>query len=196
MKSSFLETIKSVDGRIFNIAYHQKRYENVLKSYKIDDCKDLFEYLKPPKKGTYRCRLVYDINDMDSIVITYHKYEKRSIESLKIVYDENIEYSKKYSDRKELDNLYKHRDKCDDILIVKNSLITDTSIANIAFFRDGIWITPAQPLLRGTTRKRYLDNAKIVESDIKVEELYSFSKVALLNAMIDFDIIQNISFKN
>ena len=86
------------------------------------------------------------------------------------------------------------RESCDDILIVKNGYITDTSIANIALYDGNSWITPKVPLLKGTTRQRYLDNAKILESDIKVQDLKKFSKIALLNAMIDFDIITNISY--
>jgi len=74
-------------------------------------------------------------------------------------------------------------------LIVKNSLITDTSIANIAFFDSIRWVTPALPLLKGTTREKLLREGKIFEENIHVDDLERFSKVALMNAMIDFDII-------
>ena len=195
MKSNFLETIKILDGEIFNIDYHQKRYENVLSSFGVKDIQDLKEFIKPPKDGIYRCRLVYSIVN-SNIEVSYHKYKKREISSLKLVYDNDIDYSKKYSERNDIDRLYKLRDKCDEILIVKNNLVADTSIANIAFYDNGVWLTPKQPLLKGTTRQRYLDNGKIIEADIFIEDINKYSKVALLNAMIDFDIISNISFKN
>lgn len=195
MKTSFIETIRAYNGEVFNISYHQKRYESVLNAFGVKYMQDLSKYLKPPKDGLYRCRLSYSTDEKENIEVEYYKYKKREIESLKIIYDDKIEYSYKYSDRTELEKLFEHREGCDDILIVKNSLVTDTSVANIALFRDGMWFTPRTPLLKGTTRQRLLETAKIVESDIYVEDLKSFTKAALLNAMIDFDIITNISFK-
>jgi 4-amino-4-deoxychorismate lyase len=74
-------------------------------------------------------------------------------------------------------------------LIIKNELVTDTSIANIAFFDGEKWLTPKKPLLKGTTRARLLENGEIFEADIDVHTLKNYTQVALLNAMIDFDII-------
>lgn len=193
IKSSFLETIKAFDGEIFNIEYHQKRYEDVLKSFNITQPKNLRQLINPPKKGMYRCRLVYNLeNETD---VTYHTYKKKNIQSLKLVYDDLIEYSKKYEQRDAINLLYENKEECDDILIVQDSLVRDTSIANIAFFDGTSWITPRQPLLKGTTRQRYLDEGKIIEKDIRVSELKNYSTITLLNAMIDFDIIANISYE-
>lgn len=190
MSRLFLETIRAVEGEVFNLVYHQKRYESVLKKFNIKNPKSLLEHINPPATGTYRCRLLYNISkEGHTIEVTYHEYKKRDINSLKLVYDDNIEYSLKSACRDELDLLYGRRGKYDDILIVKNSLITDTTIANIAFYDSGRWVTPAQPLLKGTTRERLLMEKKIFESDIYVDDLKKFSKVALMNAMIDFDII-------
>ena len=87
------------------------------------------------------------------------------------------------------------REEGDDILIIKDLLVTDTSIANIAFETSGgEWITPKNPLLKGTTRARLLDEGKLKEADIRVHELRSFTKVALLNAMIDFDVLDRCEF--
>ena len=189
--SSYLETIKVVDGEIFNLEYHQKRYEEVLKTLGIQDIKNLGEYLNPPKWGIYRCRLVYD---EESIEVTYHKYKKREISSFKLIFENEIEYSLKSTNREKIDSLFSQKDDADEILIVKNLLITDTSIANIAFFRDGVWFTPKNPLLKGTTRMRLISEGKLIESDIKVQELRSFSQVALLNAMIGFDVLDRFEF--
>jgi len=190
MSKIFLETIRAVDGEIFNISYHQQRYENVLNSFGIEGARSLKNLLNPPKTGTYRCRLTYDVSrEPHTINISYHRYKKRDIKSLKLIYDNDIDYSLKSICRDELDVLYSLRGECDDILIIRDSLVTDTSIANIAFFDSQRWITPASPLLKGTARARLLDEGVIFESDIYVDELKNFSKVALLNAMIDFDII-------
>ena len=85
--------------------------------------------------------------------------------------------------------------EADDILIIKNELVTDTSIANIAFFDGKKWLTPKTPLLKGVTRTRLLDNSEIFEADIHFRELKKYKKVALLNAMIDFDIIAEDKIK-
>ena len=192
VKNSFLETIKSIDGEVSHLHYHQQRYESVLRSFGILEYKNLQDYLCPPSNGLYRCRLVYTLESID---VTYHEYKKREVDSLKIVYDEVVEYTKKATDRSHIDSLYELRDECSDILIVKNGYITDTSIANVALHKDGIWYTPTSPLLKGTTRQRLLDNGRLVEKNIRVEELKDYSQVALLNAMIDFDIIANICYK-
>lgn len=190
MNKTFFETIRAVDGEIFNISFHQERYESVLKHFGIDEVQNLEKYLNPPKIGTYRCRLIYDISILPhNIEVTYHEYNKREIKSLKLLYDDEIEYSLKSTCRNRLDALYAQRGECDDVLIVKNSLITDTTIANIAFFDSNRWITPRKPLLMGTTRERLLRAGKIFEEDIRVDDLEKFSKIALMNAMIDFDII-------
>ena len=189
---TFFETIKAVDGKLFHMPYHQKRYEGVLSSFGMKDMQELEGYIKPPQNGLYRCRVVYDTQG--TISVTYHEYKKREINSLKLIFNNDIDYSFKSTNRDEIDALHAKRDECDDILIVKNLLITDTSIANIALYRDGIWLTPKTPLLKGTTRARLLDDDKIKEADIKINELRSFSKVALLNAMIDFDVLQRCDF--
>ncbi len=198
MQSSFLETIKAVDGKVFHMPYHQKRYENVIASQGREKTYNLMEYLQPPKNGLYRCRLVYtishDANIPHAIDVAYHKYEKRVIQSLKIVHDDTIEYFYKSKNRDTLEKLFSQRGEGDDILIIKNNLVTDTSSANIALYSEGIWITPKNPLLKGTTRARLLDEGKIIEADIEVGTLQNFTKVALLNAMIDFDILDTCEF--
>lgn len=191
MMNDFLETIKAVDGELFHMPYHQKRYESVLSSFGFENFENLSEYLEPPKWGVYRCRLVYSPH---AITVTYHGYKKRDINSFKLIFNNDIDYSQKLSSREEIDALYEQRDGCDDILIIKNLFVTDTSIANIAFYDSGMWITPKNPLLKGTTRARLIDEGKLFEADIKAQSLRKFSKVALLNAMIDFDVLDRYEF--
>lgn len=191
MTLKYLETIRAVDGEIFNLEYHQRRYEAVLNALGCTDFKKISDYLYPPDEGIYRCRLMYSL---DKISVNYHQYEKKIIKRLNLVYDDKIDYSIKLIDRGEVDALYALRGIADDVLIIKNSLVTDTSIANIAFKKNNIWITPSTPLLKGTTRARLLDEGKIIEADIKVEELSTFTQIALINAMIDFDILHECEF--
>ena len=186
MSKKYIETIKALDGELFHLEYHQKRLNSVLKEISPNNSYSLKKLLSPPSSSLYRCRFLYS---RDSFEIEYIKYKKRSIKSLQLVYDDAIEYSKKYAQRENINQLYLQKENCDEILIVKNSFITDTSIANIAFYDGSNWLTPKVPLLKGTTRQRLLDSGKIFTCDIRVSDLVNFEKLALMNAMVDFDII-------
>lgn len=186
----FFETLKAFDGEVFHVPYHQERYESVLRYFGIAEALDISLHVRPPKDGLYRCRFVYDLTKEPHVVkASYHKYEKRVIRSLKVVHDDTIEYDMKSTCRDRVDALFAQREKCDDVLIIKNSLVTDTSIANIAFYDSKRWLTPASPLLKGTTRERLLREGMIYEEEIRLVDIERFEKAALMNAMVDFDII-------
>ena len=186
MKHKFLETIKVLDGELLHIEYHQQRYERTLYSCGIREFYSLANILHPPQKGLYRCRVVYGVDG--EFTQSYHTYTKRKIETLKLV-ESDIVYDRKYADREALETLFEKREACDDIIIVKEGLIRDTTIANLAFFNGAEWFTPRQPLLKGTTRQRLLESGFLKELDIDVASLSGFEKIALMNAMVDFDII-------
>jgi 4-amino-4-deoxychorismate lyase len=106
---------------------------------------------------------------------------------LKIIVDNEISYAHKFEDRHELNALYSKRELCDDILIVKQGLITDTSYANIVFKESDHWVTPTSYLLAGTMRQNLLDKKIITEDEIRVTDLARFKKFKLINAMVGFD---------
>lgn len=178
---AYFETIKCFDEEVFNLNYHQARISKTI-GLNIN----LHEYIFPPNTELLRCKVIYDESGILSV--DFYPYEKREIKSFKLVYDDNVEYSKKKVDRKCLDDLYAKKDKADEIIIIKDSFVTDTSIANIAIEFEGIWITPKKPLLIGTTRTRLLEDNILKEKDITVDMLKDTKKIALMNAMIDFDV--------
>ena len=73
-----------------------------------------------------------------------------------LIIDNQINYNSKKLNRINIDTLYAKKALNDEIIIIKNGLVTDTSIANIAILYEGKWLTPKTPLLYGTTRSRYL----------------------------------------
>ena len=74
----------------------------------------------------------------------------RQVNTLRLVVDDAVDYTYKSTDREGLNRLYARRDGADDVLIVKDGRLTDTSIGNVAFFRDGEkWYTPLLPLAQG-----------------------------------------------
>ena len=109
------------------------------------------------------------------------------VASLRLVTSDKIDYSYKRTNREGLNELFGRRGNADDILIVKDGYLTDTSIANIALYDGNSWYTPAHPLLRGTKRAELLDNQLIVEKDISWLQLDDYTHIMLFNAMIDWE---------
>lgn len=181
------ETIKCKDGLLFNPEFHQARFEKAQNEYfGISLHINLIEEIEIPdfaKTGLFRCRVTYS-KQIDKIEFIPHQY--REIKSLKLVEDNEIDYSFKYADRKNLQRLFELRENCDDIIIVKNGYITDSFAANIVLFDGNKWLTPDTPLLPGTQRARLLKEEIIFEEKIKVNDLWNFEKIGLINALNNF----------
>jgi len=184
-----VETISIINGQALHLEYHQERLNNSQKSlFNYFNPINLNKIIKPPSSTEQiKCRVIYADKLID---VSYSTYQPRVVKSLKLI-ESNIDYSYKYSNREELNELYSTRGDADDILIVKNGLITDTSIANIAFWNGYTWITPKSPLLKGTTRERLIKNGFLVQKDIHINEIKKFDSFALMNAMIGFKPIKN-----
>ena len=184
IENRFFETIKCDDYEVFNLEYHKKRISNTIgRNFLLE------EYIYPNSSELLKCKLTYTKDEI--INISYDKYIPKNINSFKLIYDDSISYKYKSYNRKEIDDLVSQKENADEIIIVKNNLITDTSIANIAIYLDDIWITPKIPLLEGTTKNRYIDNNILTQKDITVDMLLKANKIALLNAMVDFKILDN-----
>lgn len=184
----YFETIKCDDYEVFNLSYHENR---IAKTIGLN--LNLQEYIYPPNSQLLRCKLIYD--DSGVLDVEFFPYKKREVKSFKILFDDEIEYSKKHLNRNSLDELFLKKEECDEIIIIKNGIVTDTSIANIAIFYENHWLISKNSLLEGTTKTRLVENKELIEKDITLEMLQSASKIALLNAMIGFDILEDYSFK-
>ena len=179
-----LETILSIDGVVQNLSYHQSRVNNARTNFGFYDVLSLT--LTPPQTGVYRCRILYGKHILK---IEYFDFIPKIFKKLKIV-QSTINYAFKYEDREELNTLL--IPEYDDVIIVKNDLVTDTSIANLAFLKEGVWFTPRTPLLEGTTRARLINEKKLVMADIRAEDIQNYEKVAMMNALYGFNILKNI----
>jgi len=189
----FIETIKILYGKVYNIEWHNRRFNQTrLDIFGLDNYINLIDYINPPPIGLFRCRIVYDT---DIISIEYIPYSPKINNSFKIV-QSNIDYKYKYNNRDELNSLKESANGYDEIIIEKNGLLTDTTIANIAFFDENNWITPKTPLLRGTVREKLINIGFLIQKDINSDDLKHFSNFALMNAMIGFQIQKNIIIYN
>ena len=185
-----LESIKIEDGIISNLSYHQKRCDKSRKTlYNSSETLVLEKVIHPPKKGLYRCRILYNTQVQK---VEYLPYKVKKIQSLKVV-SSNLDYALKYANRYTLNALLAAHPEADDILIEKKGYLTDTSIANIAFYDGKQWFTPHKPLLEGTMRQKLLDEGFLQTRKVKKEDLDLYTQVALMNAMIGFKIIKDIN---
>lgn len=186
--SLLIESIRLEDGTFYNVGYHQRRVEDSFQvlfgTKQILNLSRLLEGLPYPKKGLFKCRIIYDHQTAD---VSFIPYLPRLIRKIKLVTDDNIEYSHKFKDRTILDSLYAMRGTCDDVLIIKRGVVTDSSFANIVFRKSGHWYTPANPLLPGTMRRSLLEKGKIKAMAIRTEQIRTFETFRLVNAMVGFD---------
>ena len=186
--SRFIETIRLHNGKLEHLDYHQSRVDRAFAEYFKDkvpvDIASFLQTCPMPSVGLHRIRLIYGEEILSVQIITY---KPKEIRSLKIVEANSISYSHKFEDRTAIETMLMQKGECDDVVIVKDERITDSSIANLIFKRDGRWYTPASFLLNGTTRQRLLDEKKIEEEEITIHDLPRYESVKMINAMLQFD---------
>lgn len=187
-----LETIKVLDRKLCNVEYHNARMNNARRDlFNSKDMIDLNEIVVPKvvSNETYKCRVVYSEK---IISIDFQLYIKKKVRSLRIVSDNDISYSYKFEDRDRITRLLSSVET-DEILIVKNGFVTDTSYSNVVFSDGKNYFTPAEPLLKGTKRQKLIDDKVIVEEEISLEDIRKFKFVCLINAMLDLEDADGIS---
>lgn len=183
----FIETIKVKDGIFYNMPLHIERlqktaYEFFKTKPELKLSGDMIpEHLK---KGVTKCRVLYA---SDIVSVEFEKYTFKKIESLVVVEDNTIDYEYKSVNREHLNKLYARKANASDIIISKNGFITDTLYANLVFENKQGLFTPSSYLLAGTKRKYLLEKGIIREKPIRASELHSYSRVYLINAMIDLE---------
>lgn len=194
--SRLIETIKVESGSLRNLSYHNQRMNLVRKNlWQIAAPIHLEEHIRLPENlgsDLYKCRVLYGRNIED---IAFEPYQLKSVETLKIVIDNAINYRYKWEDRSAIQKLLDKKDGCDDVLIVKGGYFTDTSYANVAFYDGKKWLTPIKPLLGGTQRQKLLDELIIEEAEIKPSDLTRFQKATLFNALMEFNPERSISIE-
>ena len=185
--SQFIESIKIEDQEVFLLELHQKRVNATFAHFGMENSINLAKIIKDLKideDGFFKLRIVYDLNrNYKTQLIPYAVAE---IDSFQLVENNTYDYAFKFEDRKEFERM-KTKAKTEEIIIVKNNYITDTSYTNLLFLKDEKWYTPSTYLLNGVMRQHLLATSKIKETEITLQNIKEFTHFQLINSMNDFD---------
>lgn len=205
MTQIFIETIRFENGKFHLLDLHRQRMEKTIREIYgagtvVPDIKAALALCARIKCGeVLKYRVTYDWRIRD---IEVTPYIPRLIRSLKIVESPScLDYHLKRSDRSQLKALSSCRGLCDEVLIIKDGLITDTSFTNVVFKGTEALYTPRRPLLHGVMRRHLLNEGIIKERDLQLSDIIpgnplGITEVFLINAMLPLHAIPpvNISF--
>lgn len=185
--SQFIESIKVENQKAFLLDLHQQRVEQTFAHFGKEcrmDLAKIFKDLEHDEDGLYKFRLVYDLDgNFKSQLIPYAFPE---IETFELVENNDFSYNFKFLDRTEFEKM-KKKARAQEIIIVKNGHLTDTSFSNLLFLKGQNWYTPSTYLLNGVQRQNLLKKGIIKEAEITTENLKEFSHFQLINAMNEFN---------
>lgn len=182
----FIETILFENDGMPLIHWHEERFARTQRVHfdKIiyPSLEEIIRQSDIPKEEQtrYKCRVVYD---SANVRVEFSVYRRKAIDKLIAKTDNEIDYRYKYENREQLNFLSKNLQSGEEVLIVKNNLLTDTSFTNIALFDGAQWFTPAKPLLQGVQRNYLLSQKIIREADINIRQLKNYTAIKLFNAL-------------
>lgn len=179
--SPCFETLLIREHKPLHVSFHNARFWATSKAlFGVETRRDLGALIDAPLP-VCRCKITY-ANTILSV--TYAPLVPREFRSFKVVETSQI-YPYKYVERGWIDAA-KEAAKTDEIIFTCKGQLTDTSIANIALLKQGVWLTPKRPLLEGTARARWLQEGKIREASLNCEDLKNAEKFAIMNALLEW----------
>lgn len=179
-----LETICIHNNQAVNIHLHTQRMQTSAENIgfiapHLPNLVDIMPRSLANKR--VRCSIKYDTDIID---ILFVEYTPRVIRSLKVI-EADISYSLKFADRQPLNQLLLQKGDCDEVLIVRDSFITDTTFSNVVFENSEGLFSPDTYLLNGTKRQKLIAEGVVKETRISQNDLHKYSRVHLVNAMLD-----------
>jgi len=178
----FFETIRVENGSIQHLSLHMERMkETCSEEYGDFLHENIFTEIQLPETGVHRMNIWYNRTDTE---VKTALYTPSAISTVALVSCEpDFDYRRKYTNRDALNNMLKSAPGADEIVIVKNGMVTDSSKANIVFEKNGTYYTPDTFLLNGTMRQYLLGSGKITEASIKAENVFDYEKMYFINAL-------------
>lgn len=178
----FVESIKIEYQEPHLLALHQERVDRTFTHFNKEKKLNLKKIIQDLelRSGLYKLRILYNLQgDFETQLEAYHLPK---ISSFALIKCDDISYDFKFLDREIFAQL-KKQSSADEIIIVKNNNITDTSFSNLIFLKKGTWYTPKTFLLNGAQRQNLLQQKKILEAEINLKNLHEFSHFQIINAM-------------
>ena len=184
----FIESLRVEHRRLMHVEWHERRMRQTLfQQYGITSEVNISTSIQLPDEldeKVYKCRIEYGTS-IERVSFTL--YEPKQVSTLRLVNNDAIGYAFKYKDRSTIEALLEQRKGADDILIVQQGCLTDTSFSNIVLLRKGVWYAPDTFLMNGTCRQRLLAEGQIREARITVDDLDCYSEIRLINALLDWE---------
>lgn len=182
----FLETIRIDHGVVQLLDAHQRRLSHVFSfHYPNIEPHDLsaLAWDDIPSDGIYKCRILYNSSQLHRQFIPY---EKKSINS--VVFEEGVvNYPFKYSFRLPWNIWADHAQDSQEVIVVSDGLIRESTYANVAFQIDGQWLTPTEPIFHGVMREYLIAQKTITPSKLSISDVMRSDSVRLFNAMMPWD---------
>ncbi len=183
---SCLETLPIRHAQLPDLRDHQTRVNQTRQEiYGLTEPLLLIDAIQLPNSLdpalTYKCRVTYGEKIQK---IEFEPYQPRPVHTLKLIQADPLDYAHKYADRQAINDLFAQRGPADDVLMLRNGLLTDTSYANVALYDGTSWYTPARPMLPGTQRARLLREGILHPANIRPADLPDFQYMRLINAML------------
>ena len=189
----FIESIRLENGIVKLLDYHQDRmdrtifyhfgFKNPVKISKLIEEREL------PINGVYKIRILYSQMLQNIEIIPYQQKTYSDFEIIEL--PDHFNYAYKFADRTIFETLSKHLHPQTIAIFFQKSMLTDALYANLVFQKNEILYTPNTPLLEGVQRRYLLENKIISETNISTQDIFSFEKVGLINAMIP---LENVEF--
>jgi 4-amino-4-deoxychorismate lyase len=188
-RALLLETIRIEEGAPRHLPWHEERMNRSRRElFGVGEPLVLERILTEiPPTGTWRCRILYREEPERVELLPYERRLPRRF----VLAEFEGEYRYKYADRSALEALRATHSGRGEPILVREGLLTDTPVANIALRMGKRWYTPRDPLLPGTTRARLLAEGRLAEADLPPSALETCDELALMNAMIGFAPIEN-----
>ncbi|UBM60321.1 aminotransferase class IV [Marinilongibacter aquaticus] len=193
--SHFFETINCRDGQLYLLDYHQERVNRTFRAqFPQANPFRLSPLLESqiPNQDWFRCRVSYDSLKQKVEFIPYRLAEHQSLQLVEVA---DFTYPFK-SENRSFFNDAVASSPCSDVLFTQNGFLTDSSYANVCLLENGVWYTPEKPLLLGVKRQFLLDQEKIKTRSIHCDDLARYEKIALINALRDFERVYAFTLKD
>lgn len=181
------ETVAIIQGVPRHLAFHQQRLDRSRKALGLEGAViELDKVIVVPEEyqqGLVRCR----INVAEEVQsVTFSPFKPSPVRHL-ILVEREISYPHKFCDRSAFEQLRVEHSEFDDVIITREGMLTDSTMANLALFDGEQWITPTTPLLPGTMRARLVQAGTLLEREVHRRDLPKYQGIVLINALRGFN---------